>query len=200
MFRRRPRRPLFRPGRRGRRRPPLPAHIGRKLNEAQRLLQSGRLAEAAPLFDELASGAEERRMLDRAGDLYLQAARCHLGSENTDLADDRALKAMRLFMRVGRPGKVRRLMPLVTQALRRSGREEDAERLRQEVEGLIGPMPAGQPAPGERILTREELPARCDSCGAPVKPDEVNWLDRQTAECPYCGMPIKTALKKASGD
>lgn len=198
MFRRRPRRPPFRLGRPGRRRPPLPAHIGRKLNEAQRLARLGRFDEAAPLFDELASGAEERGRVDRAGDLYLQAARCYLNSENTDLADERAIKAMRLFMRAGRPGKVQRLLPLVTQALRRSGREEEAERLRQEVEGLMGPVPAGQPMPGGRILAREELPARCDSCGAPVKPNEVNWLDRQTAECPYCGMPIKTTLKTAS--
>ena len=35
------------------------------------------------------------------------------------------------------------------------------------------------------------LPTHCPSCGAVVKPDEVEWLDEITAECGYCGSPVR---------
>ena len=35
------------------------------------------------------------------------------------------------------------------------------------------------------------LPTHCPSCGAAVKPDEVEWLDEITAECGYCGSPVR---------
>jgi hypothetical protein len=35
------------------------------------------------------------------------------------------------------------------------------------------------------------LPTHCPSCGAAVKPDEVEWLDDITAECGYCGSPVR---------
>jgi len=35
------------------------------------------------------------------------------------------------------------------------------------------------------------LPTHCSSCGAAVKPDEVEWLDEITAECGYCGSPVR---------
>ena len=31
----------------------------------------------------------------------------------------------------------------------------------------------------------------CPSCGAAVRPDEVEWLDYVTAECAYCGSPVR---------
>jgi hypothetical protein len=35
------------------------------------------------------------------------------------------------------------------------------------------------------------LPTQCPGCGAPVRPDEVDWLDDVTAECEYCGSPVR---------
>ena len=35
------------------------------------------------------------------------------------------------------------------------------------------------------------LPTHCPSCGAAMKPDEVEWLDEITAECGYCGSPVR---------
>jgi hypothetical protein len=40
---------------------------------------------------------------------------------------------------------------------------------------------------------RPQLPTHCPSCGAAVRPDEVEWLDEVTAECAYCGSPIREA-------
>jgi hypothetical protein len=43
------------------------------------------------------------------------------------------------------------------------------------------------PTPAKKPL----LPTYCPSCGATVRPDEVEWLDEVTAECAYCGSLVR---------
>lgn len=88
-----------------------------RLGRAQDLFSRGRFAEAARVFEKLAQEAEDRCMLDRAGDLRLQTARCHLELDNTKRADQEGLHALRLFLRARRPRKVRRLLPKMMPAL-----------------------------------------------------------------------------------
>jgi len=175
------------------------------LARAGRLFDQGKFAEAAAIFERLAEGAAQRGMLNRAGDLYLQSARCHLEMGNAAPAVERGKRALQLFGRAGLIGKIERLMPRMVAALRERGYEAEAEALRQEVEAHLAEAPPGRrPPPGAhpagrpsfaRPMGRRELPARCSACGAPVKPDDVTWLDPQTAECPYCGSVLKTALR-----
>ena len=183
-----------------RRRRPRPPQM---LARANRLFGRGKFAEAAPIFDRLADGAAQRGMLNRAGDLYLQSARCHLEMGKATLAVERGKHALRLFGRAGLFGKIERLMPRMVEALRDKGYQAEAEALRQEVEARLAEVPPERRAPPgarpaawpftARPMARRELPARCAACGAPVKPDDVTWLDPQTAECPYCGSVLKTA-------
>ena len=148
--------------------------------------------------------------MNRAGDLYLQSACCHLEMGKAILAVVRGKHALRLFGRAGLFGKIERLMPRMVEALQEKGYQAEAEALRQEVEARLAEVPPErrQP-PGARLaawpptarpalsvaegppMARWELPARCSACGAPVKPDDVTWLDPQTAECPYCGSVLK---------
>lgn len=58
-----------------------------KLVRARELFQRGEFAEAARVFEELAQEAEGLGMLDRAGDLHLQAARCYLQLDDMERAD-----------------------------------------------------------------------------------------------------------------
>lgn len=182
-----------------RRRRPRPRQI---LARANRLFDQGQFAEAAPIFDRLARGAAEREMLNRAGDLYLQSARCHLGMGKAAVAIERGKQALRLFGRAGLFGKIERLMPKMVEALQEKGYQAEAEALRQEVEARLAEIPPErrQP-PGARPAgwspfagppaARRELPAKCSACGGPVKPDDVTWLDPRSAECPYCGSVLK---------
>jgi hypothetical protein len=181
------------------RRRPRPRQM---LARANRLFEQGEFAEAAPIFDRLAGGAAQRGMLNRAGDLYLQSVRCHLEMGKAGLAVERGKQALRLFGRAGLFGKIERLMPRIVEALQEKGYQSEAEALRQEVEARLDEVPPGRrPPPGAHpaawppvarpMARRGELPARCSACGAPVKPDDVTWLDPQTAECPYCGSVLK---------
>lgn len=165
---------------------PRPRQI---LARANRLFDQGQFAEAASIFERLARGADERGMLNRAGDLYLQSARCHLEMGKATLAVERGKQALYLFGRAGLFGKIERFMPRIVDALQEKGYQAEAEALRQEVEARLDEVPPERRPPP---MARRELPARCSACGAPIKPDDVTWLDPQIAECPYCGSVLKT--------
>lgn len=182
------------------------------LARADRLFDQGKFSEAAPIFERLAKGAAQRRMPDRAGDLYLRSARCHLEMGNAALAVERGKRALRLFGRAGRVGKIERLLPKIVDALQEKGHEDEAAALQQEVEARLAEAPPGRrPPPFDKLRTppgarpaaarpmprRGELPAKCPACGAPIKPDEVTWLDPDSAECPYCGSVLKATRGRA---
>jgi len=174
-----------------RRRRPAPR---RRLGRAQELFRRGKFADAARIFAKLAQEAEDRDMLDRAGDLCLQAARCYLKLDNKERADQEGLRALRLFLRARRPRKVRRLLPKMVAVLEKHGRHKDAEELRKKAEDLLGPLRARVAArPGLRPARRGTLPGKCPTCGAPIKPDEANWVGQDSAECPYCGSVVTAA-------
>lgn len=182
--------------------PPRRPRPRQMLLRANKLFDQGEFAEAAPIFERLAEGAAERGMLNRAGDLYLQSARCHLEAGNAPLAVEQGKQALHLFGRAGLIGKIERFMPRMVEALQEKGYEAEATALRQEVEARLAEIPPERRAPpGVRLtawpfaargMARRELPAKCSACGGPVKPDDVTWLDPQTAECPYCGSVLKT--------
>ena len=127
-------------------------------------------------------------MLDKAGDLHMEAARCYLQLDDIDRADDHGLKALQFLIQAGRPLKIRRLVPRMMAVLHRKGYHAEAEKLRQEVAALLGALPGERAVPqGERAVQRGSLPAKCPSCGGPLRSDEVNWIDSYSAECAYCG-------------
>jgi tetratricopeptide (TPR) repeat protein len=170
----------------------------RMLARANRLFDQGKFSEAVPIFERLAKGAAQQGMPDRAGDLYLRSARCRLEMGDVSLAVEQAKQALRLFGRARRMGKIERLVPKIVDALQEKGYEAEAEALQREVEMRLAEAPPearpGRPALSAvegQAMARRELPAKCSACGAPVKPNDVTWLDRQTAECPYCGSVLK---------
>jgi tetratricopeptide (TPR) repeat protein len=179
---------------RQRRRPGPLGPAGQKRAQARELFERGDYGAAADAFEELAQGAEQRGMLDRAGDLRMRVAQCYLKLENIDRADDEAGRALRLYLRARRPRKVRRLLPKVIATLEKHGRHEEAKELREKAEQLLGAAPGGPDALRPGMLgPRGTLPGKCPNCGGPIKPGEVNWVGRGSAECPYCGSVVNTA-------
>ena len=173
------------PPRRRRRPRPLLRRVRRRIEQTDP-------ARAATVLEKKAQAAEGQGMLDRAGDLYLEAARCYLQLDDIDRADDHGLKALQLFIQAKRPGKVRRLVPRMMAILHRKGYHDEAEKLRQEVDALLGALPGERAIPwGERAVQRGSHPAKCPSCGGPIRSDEVNWIDSYSAECAYCGGIVK---------
>jgi tetratricopeptide (TPR) repeat protein len=176
-------------------RPALPPLVREALARANRLMADGQFAEAAAAFESLAAKAKEHNLPGRAADLTLQAARAHFAAGHVDAAVERAIEALRLLTLGGRAGRVPAVLSKTTAALRDKGYDAQADRLEQETERILGEVglsleQAQQQAP-QAPEKPGTLPAKCDGCGAPVIPDEVEWHDAQTAECLYCGTVLK---------
>ncbi len=163
------------------------------LQQAFQMLDSGRYAEAAAAFWQLAEALRERGMPVRAGKLAMQAASAYLQAGDPNAALQCGRQGLALFVRGGRPGLAVRLTSRMVHALRERGYAAQADALQAEVnQHLAGVAP--EPAPfGAPAVGHGDLPAHCSACGGPLRPDEVDWLDATTAECPYCGNPIKTS-------
>jgi tetratricopeptide (TPR) repeat protein len=205
MFRKRPprRSPLFR---RVRRRPPPPFRaipprqpladkLRQVLARANRLMAEERFAEAAAIYEQLYQEGKERGFVARAGDLALQAARACFAAGDVGAALKHAKGALRLLAESGRAGRIPHVLSRMTTTLRDGGYDAQADELEREAEQILGEMglsfeEARRRAP-QMPEKRGALPARCDGCGAPVLPDEVEWHDAQTAECLYCGTVLK---------
>jgi ATP/maltotriose-dependent transcriptional regulator MalT len=160
-------------------------------------MASGQFAEAASIFDRLSDEARQRNMPVRAADLSLQASRAHFAVGAVEVALERAKQALRLFAGGGKPGRIAMALPKMTALLHQHGYSAQADELEQEAAqileeaGISFETVQRTPQPvAERCGT---LPARCEGCGAPLVPDEVEWHDAHTAECPYCGTLAKAA-------
>jgi hypothetical protein len=165
------------------------------LVRANRLMTDGQFAEAAVAYEGLAAKAAEHNMPARAADLTLQAARAHFAAGRIDTAVERATKVLRLLARGGRAGRIPVVLSKMTSALRDKGHDAHADRLEQEAEDVLGKAGLSLEQARQQVPQAPEkpgtLPAKCDGCGAPVIPDEVEWHDAQTAECLYCGTVLK---------
>jgi imidazolonepropionase-like amidohydrolase len=182
MFRHRPRH-LRRAG---------PRHAGlRMLRHANRMMDTGQFAQAYPLLRRLADVATERGMPVRAAYLYLRAARARLEMGGVEDAFDLARRTIRLMLDAGQAERLRTLLPGMIDALEQKGYHEQAVALRAEARTLLG-AEVGQPP----ASTAAKLPARCPSCNAPVRANEVTWVGGRTgghpvAECAYCGSVLQ---------
>jgi hypothetical protein len=180
------RRPLVRGGPAGPREAAL-----RMLRRANRLMETGQYEQAYPLLKRLADGAARHGMPVRAGNLYLQAARARLEMGNAQDAVELARRAIGLLHGAGYLDRIRALVPRVVEELERRGHHEQAVPLRAEVAALLGSVEP-VPPPASPQARRGTLPARCPSCNAPARADEVAWIDQSSAECAYCGAAIRT--------
>jgi hypothetical protein len=172
--------------------PPLAPRPLEALAHAHALLEAGRPAEAAPIFERLAEGARERGWPIRAANLALQASRAHVAAGHAPAAGEWALMGLRLLARGGQLGRVPRVLERAMLALEEAGHPQEAQRLRERVVEALAQMglsfeQLGPPDPPVAAT----LPPRCSGCGAPLVPDEVEWRDARTALCPYCGSVAK---------
>lgn len=194
MFRRRPiRGPLGGPLRN----PNRPATVARQaLIEANRLMDQGKYEQAAPIFERVAQAAEQHGLLARVPNLYLQAARCRYHSGKPEIGRSHLKQALDQLAATGKWQRLQNVVAYMSAELRQIGYPKDAT----DAEAwLASVLPAGtsQPLPARGAAPSQppqaaRLPVRCPTCGAGLRPNEIEWLDNNTAECPYCGGPVQT--------
>ncbi len=162
------------------------------LQEANFVFSKGEYGRAAELFERIAEGADARGG-PRAPLFLLQAGRSRLFAGQTKLAMPSLKRGLELlaerqqYQRLQDAGQ-RVIAELTTRGL--SSEVTDIEIL------LKTHLPAKFTIEPQAASTKKPiLPTHCPSCGAAVKPDEVEWLDEITAECGYCGSPVREEHK-----
>ncbi len=181
MFRRRR---LMRPFRRG-----FTPDVPPLLLQANRALQNGEYESAAQAFEQLARLATTNRR--HRGPLFLfQAGLARVRNNQVDLGMDHIKEGFNQLALAGGSIRFKRARRSIIQELIDNGHGAEAEELNNYMNdhAPLGSQTEPEAAEPEK---RPVLPTHCPSCGATVRPGEVEWLDEMTAECVYCGSPIR---------
>ena len=158
------------------------------LINANQSIAAGDFAGAAGDLEQLARAAEGRGGR-RAPMIRIQAGRARLLAGQPDSALENIERGFGLLAARGRLRRLARLGNRMVAEFRQRGYAAESQKLADYLENLSPGFGAEQAsaAPAKRA----PLPTHCPGCGAPVHPDDVEWLDDVTAECAFCGSPLR---------
>ncbi len=158
------------------------------LVRANQAMSAGNFVDAAADLELLARAAEARGG-HRAPMLYVQAGRARLLAGQTAQSIELFQRGFGLLAARGRPRRLARLGTRVVAELQQRGLDTESRQLSDYLDNLSPGFGASAALPAS--TSRPPLPTHCPGCGAPVRPDEVEWLDDITAECAFCGSPLR---------
>ncbi|SRR5581483_11683785 len=158
------------------------------LRRANEMFMAGDYAGAASAFEQLARAAEARGG-PRAPFFHVQAGRAFVLAGQTVTGVDHLQRGLGLFAVRGQLGKVFNIGNRIVGELRQRNLTKEADQIAAYMKTLL---PAFDPATASPSPAKKPtLPTHCPSCGAPVRSDEVDWMDDATAECSFCGSPVR---------
>ncbi|MFZ6027970.1 MAG: hypothetical protein ACOYYS_09655 [Chloroflexota bacterium] len=173
--------------------PPMPPAALEAHQQANRWMETGHYALAATIYEKLAQAASEAGHPRRATNLFVQAGRALLLAGQTAKGLASLQNGLRILADSGQWEALERLATRTLGELNSNGQEALAQQLSTWLTGLQkGNTATAQSASQPQHIAR--LPAKCPSCGAPVRIDEIEWLDRSNAECAYCGSVLQNEI------
>jgi hypothetical protein len=161
------------------------------LVHANEFYSNGKAGEAGPLFEKLAGQLETGNHPRRAANLYAQAAHAFADNQDETRTLVCARKALTLFTKYRMTQRTPVFFANITQKYEALGMGVALTALQAEY-GSTSPVEL--PKPGEGLERNAgHLPPICRGCGAPVRSNEVYWIDNSSAECIYCGSVLLVA-------
>ena len=155
------------------------------LQEANFAFDKGHYGRAGELFEKIAETTAARGG-PRAPLFYLQAGRARILAGQTLLGMHSLRRGLELLAQREHFPRLQQAGWRVVSELMEGGLQKEAS----EIETWLRNVLPSAPSP-DTPVKRPVLTTHCPSCGAGVRPDEVEWLDDATAECAYCGSPIR---------
>jgi hypothetical protein len=160
------------------------------LRRANQMLSAGNYIEAASAYEQLARAADARGG-PRAPLFYIQAGRCRVLSGQAGSSIEMLERGLGLFAVRGQMGKVSNVGMRIVNELKGRGLKKEAQQVTDYLKELVPGFGEGPTSPGTAASPqRHPLPTHCPGCGAPLRPDEVDWQEDNTAVCAYCGSPV----------
>lgn len=157
------------------------------LQEANFAFVKGEYGRAGELFESLAQAADARGG-SRAPIYHLQAGRARVLAGQTKLGIPSLKRGLELLASRGQLTRFHQSGERVLAELNSRGLTGETAEIESWMKKLAPPLPSFEK---EMTFDPQRLPAHCASCGAPVRADEVEWLDEMTVECAFCGSPIR---------
>ena len=160
------------------------------LAAANQLMESGKPAEAAPLFATIAAWLEKPRPR-RAANIHARAAHAYADTAQEQPALAQARSALRMFIQYNMIERTPVFYTNIRRKFTHKNMPAAAAALQQEfrLQDLPDQAVSAAPAPAHQ---HGHLPGVCPKCGAPLRPAEVEWVDDRSAECSYCGALVST--------
>lgn len=155
------------------------------LQEANIAFEKGEYGRAAERYDRLARVADARGG-PRAPLLLLQAGRARVYAGQAVLGLPSIKRGLELLAERGQLPRVHQAGMRTVAELKERGLEDEATNIEIYLGTILPKTFVAEP-----VAERPTLPTHCPSCGAPLGPDEVEWLDEVTVECGYCGSPAR---------
>ena len=167
----------------------LAQNIPPVLQEANFAFDKGEYGRAGELFERIAQTTEARGG-PRAPLFHLQAGRARVLAGQVSLGMPSLRRGLEILAERRQLNRLHQAGHRVISDLRENNLENEAA----EIESLIKTLAPSLPSfdePHAPPPKKPELPTHCPSCGAAVRPDEVEWLGENTAECAYCGSRLR---------
>lgn len=156
------------------------------LQEANMAFEKGEYGRAAELFERIARAADARGGA-RAPLFHLQAGRARVYAGQSDLGMSSLKRGLELLANHRQYSRLHQAGTKAVTELEKRGLENEAAEIKNFLAAILPKTFSAKP-----LAKRPVLPTHCPSCGAPLRPDEVEWLDEVTAECGYCGTPARS--------
>lgn len=147
--------------------------------------EKGEYGRAAEQYDKLARVADARGG-PRAPLFLLQAGRARIYAGQAALGLPSIKRGLEILVERGQLQRAHHVGMRVVNELKERGLEVEATNIEIHLGTLLPKSFFAEPE-----VKRPALPTHCPSCGVPLRPNEVEWLDEVTAECGYCGSPAR---------
>ena len=155
------------------------------LQEANFAFTKGEYGRAAELFEQIARVADGRGG-SRAPLFHFQAGRSRVLAGQAALGIPSLKRGLELLSEHRQLGRLHQAGTRTLAELNQRGFKNEAVEFEKWMKSLMPDTPTVE-SPARRPV----LPTHCPSCGAPLRPDEVDWLDEVTAECGFCGSLVR---------
>jgi hypothetical protein len=159
-----------------------------QLQNANRLMTAGQPEKAAPIFLQLARELQATQHPRKAANLHAQASHAFTDAKEETQALQQAQVTLRFFVRLQMLPRAAQFYGNIRNKMNHNGMSASATELEKEFGGVLAKVPAR--TLGGVQQGPHHLPTSCPKCGAPLRADEVEWVDAMTASCSFCGSVV----------